>query len=412
MGLRTKWRLFCPCPNGQWLELLVAKTQKPAGLVQGCHAILENEARVRDQQLSFVFRRPQCRAKLRKKARTRRERCNLYLQPPPYRLQKTRRLWSARILAKFVHCGACSTRAVNRTNMPKTRVYRRLNISSKSGTAAADEPASYSMAGITVTYSLVHPQRELEYQWLGHEHYLAYHEIELQNAELRTDDRKVDRRRNLRGTFTFVPAGCHAWGWGATAKAPQSYTALYIDPNKLQNEMSALCAGLTNQTRLYFTDCALRSTFHKMRSTLSATTPIEPLYMESLCVAALYELCGSQRAFVETHAAPGQLSAAQERTIRDYVESHLHEDVSLQDLADLLKLSRFHFLRIFENTTRLTPYQYVIARRIDRAQRLLRETGASIAEVATAVGYKDANTFSRAFLRITGGTALRCLKDG
>ena len=91
--------------------------------------------------------------------------------------------------------------------MPKKRLLSRLDLSSKAGAATLAESRDFSMPGITVTHTPVHSKREMAYQWFGNDHYLALHEIELENAELHTDDRRVDRRGNLRGTFTFVPAG-------------------------------------------------------------------------------------------------------------------------------------------------------------------------------------------------------------
>jgi AraC family transcriptional regulator len=90
----------------------------------------------------------------------------------------------------------------------------------------------------------------------------------------------------------------------------------------------------------------------------------------------------------------------------------LSADIGLAELADVIGLSRFHFVRSFKKTTGIAPYQYLLRRRIERAQLLLREGSLSIGDIALSVGFKSAARFNRAFRRIVGTTpsAYRALK--
>jgi AraC family transcriptional regulator len=74
-------------------------------------------------------------------------------------------------------------------------------------------------------------------------------------------------------------------------------------------------------------------------------------------------------------------------------------------MAAVVNLSPYHFARQFKATTGLPPHQYVIARRIERAQHLLQaDDEVGLAEVALRVGFGDQSKFSFHFKRITGVT--------
>jgi AraC family transcriptional regulator len=76
----------------------------------------------------------------------------------------------------------------------------------------------------------------------------------------------------------------------------------------------------------------------------------------------------------------------------------------LTDLAGLLNLSRFHFVRTFKQSTGLPPHRFLMARRIERAKELLAEPGLPIAEVSRRAGFHGVTQLTRAFRRLTGTT--------
>jgi AraC family transcriptional regulator len=74
-------------------------------------------------------------------------------------------------------------------------------------------------------------------------------------------------------------------------------------------------------------------------------------------------------------------------------------------LASAAHLSAYHFARQFKAATGLPPHQYVIGRRVDRAQQLLRPDGdLSLAEIAARAGFSDQSQFSHHFKRLVGVT--------
>ncbi len=86
----------------------------------------------------------------------------------------------------------------------------------------------------------------------------------------------------------------------------------------------------------------------------------------------------------------------------DFVEQHLHTDVSLEQVAREAGMSKFHFCRHFKSTTGLTFREFLARRRVARATDLLREPGRSVTEVSLDVGFKDTSHFSRVFRRLMG----------
>jgi AraC family transcriptional regulator len=271
--------------------------------------------------------------------------------------------------------------------------------------AEALEPQEFSSTGITARHTGVNISEGMQYQWVGSAHYLALHDIHWNEAETNTDDKPRDPRHDLRGTLTFVPAGCRIWGWGEHSLKKQSFIALYLEPQKMREELAVELRHLPSYSQTYFSNPALRATLEKLRASITGVVPNHALYIESLCMVAMLELCVIQREPLRAAArSPGRLSRLQEIRIKEYVDSNMHLDIGLTEIAAIAKLSRFHFLRVFQNTFYETPYRYLVNRRIERARELLHTTRMSVAEVAMAVGYRDASGFSRAFSNVLGLT--------
>jgi AraC family transcriptional regulator len=100
----------------------------------------------------------------------------------------------------------------------------------------------------------------------------------------------------------------------------------------------------------------------------------------------------------------GALPRARLRAVVEYIEDHLGPGPSLEQLAAVARLSAYHFAHQFKRATGLPPYQYVILRRVERAQQLLRQGDLSLAEVAARAGFSDQSVFCRHFKRLVGVT--------
>ena len=100
----------------------------------------------------------------------------------------------------------------------------------------------------------------------------------------------------------------------------------------------------------------------------------------------------------------GGLASWQQKLVCAYIEEHLATNITLAELADLARLSPFHFCREFKGSVGTSPHRYHVQRRIERAKALLMERTSSIAGVAFATGFGGASQFATAFRRLTGDT--------
>ncbi|WP_413113115.1 AraC family ligand binding domain-containing protein [Thaumasiovibrio sp. DFM-14] len=89
--------------------------------------------------------------------------------------------------------------------------------------------------------------------------------------------------------------------------------------------------------------------------------------------------------------------------IREYLEAHLSEKITLEQLADLCQLSHTQLLRQFKKTTQMTPYAYLARLRLERAMQLIRH-GERSTDVAHKIGFYDQAHFVKAFKQTFGIT--------
>lgn len=88
----------------------------------------------------------------------------------------------------------------------------------------------------------------------------------------------------------------------------------------------------------------------------------------------------------------------------DYIEAHLDQNLELAELAQQTGISPFYFSRLFKQSLGITPHQYVIRQRIERARQLIQKGKIGLAEIALACGFANQGHLNRHFKRLTGVT--------
>ena len=101
-------------------------------------------------------------------------------------------------------------------------------------------------------------------------------------------------------------------------------------------------------------------------------------------------------------SAKGRLDRRRLFRVLDYVDRHLEGNLSLDDMASVACLSRFHFARAFKQAVGQSPGRYVVARRLERAKALLVDGDAPLVEIALALRFSSQANFTRAFRQSTG----------
>jgi AraC family transcriptional regulator len=98
------------------------------------------------------------------------------------------------------------------------------------------------------------------------------------------------------------------------------------------------------------------------------------------------------------------LTPLQQQRVRDCVEAHLGEDLSIVRLAQEAVLSPVHFARAFKASFGCTPHRWVQQRRIEAAVRLLRTTARPIVDIALDLGFASQSHFTQVLRQATGTT--------
>ncbi|WP_293678731.1 AraC family transcriptional regulator [uncultured Phenylobacterium sp.] len=234
-----------------------------------------------------------------------------------------------------------------------------------------------------------------EYATTGEAHYLALHDIVMDDGEICVGGDAPIRQTDLRRTMTFLPAGVRVTGWTDPLVRPNSFVALHFDAEAIPAQLRG--SANFEDPAVYFRDRRLCETLTKLDRAMRADAPSMALLADALCDLAVRE-CGLRFAKVSGSvvARPTpSLSQSQIMRVRDFIAGNLSASISLSDLSAVIGLSKFHFARAFKATAGRSPYQEVLQMRLAVARRLL--SGGCTAEVVAArTGFTNARQLRRA----------------
>lgn len=86
----------------------------------------------------------------------------------------------------------------------------------------------------------------------------------------------------------------------------------------------------------------------------------------------------------------------------EYIQVHLSENLSLSDIANELGMSQYYFCHLFKRSVGVSPHQFLIQQRVERAKLLLRQPDRTITSIAMECGFANQSHFARCFRRHTG----------
>ena len=278
--------------------------------------------------------------------------------------------------------------------MTSSLAFRRLHL--------AKQAAAKSWRGFSAQYMPIDQTDPYSFEFTGTEHYLANHDLILDDGSMTVDGLPPTPGGDLRGKMTYVPSGRKIEGWAQPADRSNSFTALYFDPAILSEETERVFSTGDFVPSVYFRDDNIRNTLERLEIALRSDNDND-VFVETLGLLGALEVGRLQ---AEIAASPdnrtSKLSAHQERRVRDFVDARFADEISLSDLAEIAGLSRFHFARQFKATFGTTPHQYLMDKRIEAARAMLHRAGLSMAEIAQKSGFRSDTNFSRAFRSQTG----------
>lgn len=155
--------------------------------------------------------------------------------------------------------------------------------------------------------------------------------------------------------------------------------------------------------RLALADAHAVELVQHLQAQALAGQPWGPLYTEGLSLTLASYLYAR---YGVAHGAPREraCSALPAQRLRAFIEEHLDGAIAIATLAALAGYSPDHFARLFKQRFGLSPYQYILQRRVERAKALLRDRRHSIAEVAMRCGFASQAHFHTSFKARTGVT--------
>ena len=207
---------------------------------------------------------------------------------------------------------------------------------------------------------------------------------------------------DLRQKLTFVPAGVRFAEW-QQPRSTGRVTCFYFDVRAGAADPDDMLDGLS--PRLFFESPSLSQTVCKITSLIERGEPTPTGYGDALGVVLAHELAWLQRREAPAERpSRGGLAGWQARNVRDYIEAHLAEPISLADLAAAAKLSPSHLSRAFKQSYGMPPHRFHLGRRVERAKLLLAEGELSVTSIAHELGFSDASAFAVTFRKFTGRT--------
>jgi AraC family transcriptional regulator len=129
-----------------------------------------------------------------------------------------------------------------------------------------------------------------------------------------------------------------------------------------------------------------------------------PAYTEALAIALIGHLLRGHLQASNIIVAGAGLTPHRLRRCQQYIETHLGNELSIEELAAHAEMSRFHFTRAFKKAMGQTPHRYVLERRISVARMMVQTTSRPVNEIATELGFANQSHFSAVFNQLTGVT--------
>ncbi|MGF1516082.1 MAG: helix-turn-helix domain-containing protein [Elainellaceae cyanobacterium] len=234
-------------------------------------------------------------------------------------------------------------------------------------------------------------------------HCITFHLTNDDNLERRLDGGKLLSGTSHPGNMSFVPAHqSPEWLWDTEVELLE----IYLPPAALEQAAIATFEQ-SPQTVELIPRFAIRDPFIEQlalafKQEVERGGPINGLYLESLQTVLAVHLLQSHCAIAprKSNSSAG-LSQTQLRQVIDYIQSRMDQEISLADLAKVAEISAYQFGKRFKQSTGLPPHRYVIEKRIERAQELLKQGDLAIVDVGQLVGFYDQSHFTHTFKRRT-----------
>lgn len=208
------------------------------------------------------------------------------------------------------------------------------------------------------------------------------------------------------GSIHLTPAGCGTeWRGSGDAEILDLSLPRAFFSRVARESFGHDSAGAKLTPRLSIRDRLIEQVGGHLLNELEDPGPGGQLYVESLANTLAVHLLRHYAFDVKVEANVGHaLPARMLRRVVEYIDAHLDQRLTLEQMARQTGYSAFHFSRLFKQATRRSPHQYVLEQRVRRAKALLKTSRTPAAEIAFEVGFSSQSHLVTAFKKVVGVT--------
>jgi AraC family transcriptional regulator len=207
-----------------------------------------------------------------------------------------------------------------------------------------------------------------------------------------------------RGDLLLIPAGVPFSGACETTDEVLAFT---IDPAFL--ERLSLEADYPHAIELISTfkhrDSHIEEVAQSIQREIQTADWGNQLYLDSLANLLAIHLLRNYTSQPLTRSKPkAKLRELALNQVLDYIDAHLEQEIQLSDLAQIANFNPCYFTSLFKRSMGISPWQYVMQQRVERAKQLLKHHNHSLSEIAAQCGFNHQSHFTYQFRKLTGVT--------
>lgn len=186
------------------------------------------------------------------------------------------------------------------------------------------------------------------------------------------------------------------WNWTMDIDVSHTYLSNDLMSRVAEDVLERSISEITLHDKLQLKDPIMANIIETFNTEAINKSTGSTIYTEALSIQLVVHLLRNYaNVTTQTAGRSEKFSRSQEEKVREYVQSHMHEGITLEDLARELGLGEWSFLRQFRETFLCTPYVYIRDQRLYTAREQLLKTKKAIKEIAYACGFSDQAHMSR-----------------
>lgn len=214
-------------------------------------------------------------------------------------------------------------------------------------------------------------------------------------------DGRTHGAQNAPGSFSIEPRGLWTSAVRVIRPRPEVQWILEIASDSAEECLEGKPFELKFQMNLR--DPQVKQLIEVLQAEVESGCPSGPLFGETIGQSLMIYLAQRHSSNSPSIGQPtGGLPRSRLNRALEYIEANLDRALHLDELAKASGLSSFHFAKLFKQSTGVSPHQYVLQTRLERAKELLCNPEISLSQVSLEAGFADQSHLTNVFRRFLG----------